>query len=117
GGITADTVVLAGEALPARVAQQIQAATSCRRIANIYGPTEATVYVTAWYSELPVDQPPPIGRPITNTQVYVLDSRLRPVPAGVIGELYLAGTGLARGYLHRPGLTAARFIANPFGVP
>src|SRR6185437_2062008 len=117
GVVRADTVVLAGEALPARVAQQIQEATSCRRIANIYGPTEATVYATAWYCERPVDQPPPIGRPITNTEVYVLDDRLRPVPVGVMGELYIAGTGLARGYLGRAGWTAARFIANPFGAP
>ncbi|HEX8935881.1 MAG TPA: amino acid adenylation domain-containing protein, partial [Pseudonocardiaceae bacterium] len=117
--VRAETVVLAGEALSVTAAQQIQAATSCRRIANIYGPTEATVYVTAWYSEpgARVDQAPPIGRPIANTQVYVLDSGLRPVPIGVIGELYLAGAGLARGYLHRPGLTAARFVANPFGGP
>ncbi|HJT04195.1 MAG TPA: amino acid adenylation domain-containing protein, partial [Pseudonocardiaceae bacterium] len=115
GEVQADTVVLAGEALPARVARQIQTATHCRRIANIYGPTEATVYATAWYSELPVDQAPPIGRPIANTQVYVLDHRLRPVPVGVTGELYLAGEGLARGYLRRPGLTATRFVANPYG--
>ncbi len=119
GVVRADTVVLAGEALSVTAAQQIQAATSCRRIANIYGPTEATVYVTAWYHEqdTPIDQSPPIGRPISNTQVYVLDTRLRPVPTGVVGELYLAGAGLARGYLHRPGLTAARFVANPFGAP
>ncbi|MGH3785814.1 MAG: non-ribosomal peptide synthase/polyketide synthase, partial [Pseudonocardiaceae bacterium] len=119
-GVTADTVVLAGEALSARVARQIQAATSCRRIANIYGPTEATVYATAWYGhaqELDGDQPPPIGRPISNTQLYVLDAQLRPVPAGVPGELYLAGRGLARGYLYRPGLTAGRFVANPFSTP
>ncbi|MGH3611273.1 MAG: amino acid adenylation domain-containing protein, partial [Pseudonocardia sp.] len=117
GAVRADTVVLAGEGLSVRAAREIQAATSCRRIANIYGPTEATVYATAWYSELPVDQSPPIGRPITDTRVFVLDARLRPVPVGVIGELYIAGTGLARGYLHRPGLTATRFIANPYGAP
>ncbi len=117
--VTADTVVLAGEALSARSVRQIRAATSCRRIANIYGPTEATVYATAWYSdqEMAGDRPPPIGRPIANTQVYVLDAGLRPVAAGAPGELHLAGRGLARGYLHRPGLTAQRFVANPFGAP
>ncbi|HKR50810.1 MAG TPA: condensation domain-containing protein, partial [Pseudonocardiaceae bacterium] len=117
--VTADTVVVAGEALSARAVREIVAATSCRRIANIYGPTEATVYVTAWYSDgAPAgDRPPPIGRPIANTQVYVLDAGLRPVPVGVGGELYLAGHGLARGYLKRPGLTAQRFVANPFGAP
>ncbi|MGH3823001.1 MAG: amino acid adenylation domain-containing protein, partial [Pseudonocardiaceae bacterium] len=117
GGVRADTVVLAGEALSARVAREIQAETSCQRIANIYGPTEATVYATAWYSELPVDQSPPIGRPIANTRVFVLDGWLRPVPIGVVGELYIAGAGLARGYLGRPGLTATRFVANPYGAP
>ncbi|MGB8255052.1 MAG: amino acid adenylation domain-containing protein, partial [Pseudonocardiaceae bacterium] len=121
--VTADTVLLAGEALSAQVLREVQSATSCRRLANIYGPTEATVYATAWYSHEGMpdaavrDQPPPIGRPIANTQVYVLDPRLRPVAAGVPGELYLGGRGVARGYLHRPGLTAQRFVANPFGAP
>ncbi|MDT7718309.1 MAG: hypothetical protein QOH09_4301, partial [Pseudonocardiales bacterium] len=121
--VTADTVVLAGEALSALALREIRSATSCRRIANLYGPTEATVYATAWYSEEATpdaavrDQPPPIGRPIANTQVYVLDSRLRPVAVGVPGELYLGGRGLARGYLYRPGLTAQRFLANPYGAP
>jgi len=118
--VTADIVVMAGEALSARAVREIRAATSCRRIANIYGPTEATVYATAWYSDadgFDRDEAPPIGRPVANTQVYVLDGSLRPMPVGVPGELYLAGHGLARGYLQRPGLTAARFVANPFGVP
>jgi amino acid adenylation domain-containing protein/non-ribosomal peptide synthase protein (TIGR01720 family) len=116
--VTADTVVLAGEALSAGAVRGIRVASSCRRIANIYGPTEATVYATAWYSETEGgDQAPPIGRPIANTRAYVLDDALRPVPVGVPGQLYLAGTGLARGYLNRPGLTADRFVADPFGEP
>ncbi|HET9256037.1 MAG TPA: amino acid adenylation domain-containing protein, partial [Pseudonocardiaceae bacterium] len=116
--MSADTVALAGEALTARAARDIAAAMSCRRIANIYGPTEATVYAAAWYSDAHDlgDQAPPIGRPISNTQTYGLDVTLRPVPPGVPGELYLAGRGLARGYHDRPGLTAQRFIANPFGA-
>jgi amino acid adenylation domain-containing protein/non-ribosomal peptide synthase protein (TIGR01720 family) len=115
---TADTVVLAGEALSPRAVREIRAAMPGSRIANIYGPTEATVYTTAWYSDgADSDQPPPIGRPIANTRVYVLDAYLRPVPAGVPGELYIGGRGLARGYLNRPGLTADRFVADPFAGP
>ncbi|MFE4421469.1 amino acid adenylation domain-containing protein [Streptomyces sp. NPDC056817] len=114
----AETVVLAGEALSAHAVSAIRSAIPGCHIANIYGPTEATVYATAWYSDREADpgtQAPPIGRPISNTRAYVLDSGLQPVPVGVMGELYLAGDGLARGYLRRPGLTAERFVADPFG--
>jgi amino acid adenylation domain-containing protein/non-ribosomal peptide synthase protein (TIGR01720 family) len=116
--VTADTVVLAGEAVPAKLVRDIHTAQPGSRVANIYGPTEATVYSAAWYSDGGDQrQPPPIGRPIANTTAYVLDPSLRPTPVGVSGELHLGGRGLARGYLDRPGLTADRFIADPFGEP
>ena len=86
------------------------------QVVNNYGPTENTVVTTS--GAVPLKQqtylPPAIGRPIANTQVYILDSLLQPVPIGVTGELYISGESLARGYLHHPDLTAERFICNPF---
>ncbi len=82
---------------------------------NCYGPTEATV--DSVVTELRASDRPSIGRPVTGTRAYVLDAALRPVPPGVTGELYVAGASLARGYLRRPGLSAQRFVADPFGTP
>jgi len=104
---------LGGEAVSAALAEQLLATGTVRVIRNLYGPTETTVYAT-WAEARPGDPRPPIGRPVAGTRAYVLDPWLRPVPPGLPGELYLAGVGVARGYVGRPGFTAGRFVPDPF---
>ncbi len=103
------TLILAGEPCSG---EQVAAWLKRCEVINAYGPTEVTV--CASFHRCRPGEVPPIGRPLENTKLYVLDEELEPVPAGVSGELYVAGDGLARGYLNRPALTAQRFIASPF---
>ncbi|MBB2940598.1 nonribosomal peptide synthetase DhbF [Actinoplanes lutulentus] len=107
--------LVGGEALPAVLAETLRDLGG--EVVNLYGPTETTIWSTAAPLDKEQAGTPSIGRPIDNTAAYVLDAALNPVPPGVVGELYLAGAGLARGYHREPGLTASRFVANPFGPP
>ena len=106
------TVNLAGEALLDVLAERIYATTHADNVYNLYGPTETTTYST--YALVRRGSPVTIGRPIANTQCYILDANRNPVPIGVKGEMYLAGDGLARGYYGSPELTNDRFVPNPF---
>ncbi|MFD9865440.1 amino acid adenylation domain-containing protein, partial [Streptomyces alboflavus] len=109
-------VEAAGEGLPVELANQFLSVLPGAELHNLYGPTEAAVEVSHWKHRIePGATSVPIGKPVWNTRLYVLDSALRPVPPGVPGELYLAGVQLARGYLGRHGLTAERFVADPYG--
>jgi amino acid adenylation domain-containing protein len=113
-GLALRQVLTGVESLSEAALARFAAALPGLRICFGYGPTEATLYATAHFDPKPVERPAPIGRPLPGSRMYLLDERLRPVPPGVAGELFLAGDCLARGYLHRPDLTAERFVADPF---
>jgi amino acid adenylation domain-containing protein len=104
-------ILCGGDSLPWELAQQLLSRSAS--LWNLYGPTETTIWSTA-HKIKAADGFAAIGHPIANTQVYILDESLASLPAGVAGEMYIGGAGVARGYLNRPGLTAERFIANPF---
>ncbi|MCV3216971.1 amino acid adenylation domain-containing protein [Plectonema radiosum NIES-515] len=107
-------VMCSGEALPFELQERFFASLDAQ-LHNLYGPTEASIDVTFWACRSQSNQRiVPIGRPIANTQIYILDSNLQPVPIGIPGELHIGGVGVARGYLNRPELTAEKFIPNPF---
>ena len=107
------TILAVGEACPRELVRQWA---DGRRFFNGYGPTEGTVCASAYLCAADQNGNPPIGRPVANVQMYILDAALEPVPVGVTGELYLSGAGLARGYLNRSDLTAAQFIPHPFSA-
>lgn len=114
---TLRVVVVAGEECPLSLIELHRDTIPGAALYNEYGPTETTVWTTvAQINDTPYESRVPIGRPIPSARVYVLDARLRPVPAGVRGELYIGGTGVSRGYFNRPGLTAERFLPDPFGA-
>ncbi|HEU5131014.1 MAG TPA: amino acid adenylation domain-containing protein, partial [Pyrinomonadaceae bacterium] len=106
-------IVSSGEALSAELLRDVQERLSAR-LENLYGPTEAAIDVTVWSCEARADGKVPIGRPISNTELYVLDGAQKLVPVGVKGELYLGGANLARGYLGRAALTAEKFVPHPY---
>ncbi|MET3492989.1 amino acid adenylation domain-containing protein [Variovorax boronicumulans] len=117
-GIEASTrlrhIICGGEAMPAATQKEALERLRGAGLQNLYGPTETTIHVTHWACRNDGRNQVPIGRPISQTQTYVLDAGMNLVPQGVAGELYLGGISLARGYLNRAGLTAERFVADPF---
>ncbi|MEM9163926.1 MAG: amino acid adenylation domain-containing protein, partial [Cyanobacteria bacterium P01_F01_bin.4] len=110
---TLKRVICSGEALSPDLQKQFFEKLPEAELHNLYGPTEAAIDVTAWQCQ-PGESTVPIGRPIANTQIHLLDSDNHPVPIGIPGELHIGGVGVARGYLNQPKLTAERFIPNPF---
>ena len=109
-------VNLAGEVLKKDLVDQIFTRSSVEYVCNLYGPSETTTYSSWIEMSRQTGFVASIGRPIANTQIFILDPALRPVPIGVLGEIYIGGAGVARGYLHRPELTAERFVRDPFSA-
>ena len=103
-------ILCGGEALSGDLAERLRRR---GKLWNCYGPTETTIWSTMHRVDV-VGANVPIGRPMANTQLYILDGAMQPLPIGVVGELYIGGAGVARGYVNRPDLTAERFIASPF---
>jgi amino acid adenylation domain-containing protein/thioester reductase-like protein len=110
------TINLAGEPLKGSLVQELYRKTRCARVLNLYGPSEDTTYSTWTHVPRGDRNAPTIGRPIANSQAYILSPERQPVPVGVPGELYLGGAGLARGYMKRPDLTAEKFVTDPFSA-
>ncbi|HKX26068.1 MAG TPA: AMP-binding protein, partial [Blastocatellia bacterium] len=106
---------MAGEPLKRELADQIFAATEAKVVCNLYGPSETTTYSTWVRMRRGEAFKAHIGRPISNTQIYILDEQLEPAPMWVAGEIYIGGAGVARGYFNRPELTGGRFLPDPFG--
>lgn len=110
-------IICSGEALPTELVDKVLTTMTTCELHNLYGPTEAAIDVSYWKCQQPVGRRTPIGHPISNIQLHVLDEYWNPLPIGIPGELYLAGDGLAREYLSRADLTADRFVPNPWGQP
>ena len=108
------TAIVGGEAFGAGLARKFAEHSAVRRLVNLYGPAECTSYASIALVDPAAPRPPSIGRPVANTQIYLLDRQQRLVGPGEHGEIFIAGEGLARGYLHRPGLTAERFVPGPY---
>ncbi|MDZ8030988.1 non-ribosomal peptide synthetase [Nostoc sp. DedSLP04] len=108
------TINIAGEPLHNQLVQQLYQQDNIQQVFNLYGPSEDTTYSTSAWIHKDTNNIPPIGRPIHNTQIYLLDKNYQPVPVGVPGMLYIGGAGLSRGYLNKPELTADKFIPNPY---
>ncbi|MFI8007291.1 amino acid adenylation domain-containing protein [Streptomyces sp. NPDC086010] len=109
-------VAAGGEAAAPGLMQRVAAAAPATRVLHVYGPTETTTFAARHPVGAETEGVPPVGRPLDGTRLYVLDAGLGLVPPGVVGELYVSGHGVARGYQGRPGLTAARFVADPYGA-
>ncbi|WP_236707129.1 non-ribosomal peptide synthetase, partial [Pseudomonas sp. Leaf129] len=107
-------VIMAGEVCPAKLIQELASAFTAVELFNEYGPTEATVWAAVHRCSSDDVDPVPIGRPISNTRIYLLDARGEPVPLGAVGEMYIGGMGVARGYLNLAELTNKRFLLDPF---